>query len=77
MIMDIWSHTGDGWRRPLQSERVFLPEQDPLTAQMRHFMEVMCGKAEPIISGREGTRTLEATLAVKRAAASGSVIRLG
>lgn len=74
--LDIWSHTGDGWRTPLQSERVFVPEQDPLTAQMRHFVDVIRGKAEPIISGREGTRTLEATLAVKRAAASGTVIRL-
>lgn len=75
--LDIWSHIGDGWRTPLQSERVFLPEHDPLTAQMRHFVEVVRGNAEPIISGREGTRTLEATLAVKRAAASGTTVRLG
>jgi hypothetical protein len=31
----------------------------PLTLQMRHFVDVVRGKAEPILNGREGTRTLE------------------
>ena len=74
--LEVWSHTGDGWRTPLESERVFVPEQDPLTAQMRHFIDVVRGKAEPIIDAPEATRTLEATLAVKQAAASETVVRL-
>jgi hypothetical protein len=43
---------------------------------MRHFVDVVRGEAEPILNGREGTRTLETTLAVKRAAASGQVVQL-
>jgi hypothetical protein len=34
------------------------------------------GKAEPILNGREGARTLETTLAVKRAAATGQVVQI-
>ena len=46
-------------------------EQDPLSLQMRHFVRVIRGDAEPLVSGREGLRTLEVTLAVKDAASSG------
>jgi len=35
---------------------------------MRHYVEVAGDQAEPLLNGREGTRTLETTLAVKRAA---------
>jgi hypothetical protein len=33
-------------------------------------------EAAPLLDGRGGTRTLEATLAVKRAAETGGVVRL-
>jgi hypothetical protein len=42
----------------------------------RHFIDVVRGEDEPVLNGREGTRTLETTLAVKRAAATGQVVRL-
>jgi predicted dehydrogenase len=74
--LDLWSHSGDGWWTPIQSERSIVPEQDPLTVQMRHFVDVVRGEAEPILNGREGTRTLETTLAVKRAATTGQVVQL-
>jgi hypothetical protein len=45
-----------------------LPEEDPLSLQMRHFVDVARGEAEPVLNGREGSRTLKATLTVKRAA---------
>jgi len=53
-----------------------LPEQDPLSLQMRHYVEVAGDQAEPLLNGREGTRTLETTLAVKRAATTGQAIQL-
>jgi len=74
--LDCWHHTGEGWWTPIASERVIVPEQDPLTLQMRHFVEVIRGEAKPLVSGREGILTLEATLAVKRAAVTGDVVRL-
>ena len=53
-----------------------MPEQDPLSLQMRHFVEVVRGEAEPLLNGREATRTLETTLAVKRAATTGQMVPL-
>lgn len=60
----------------MNTERSIVPEQDPLTMQMRHFCEVIRGEAMPVLDGRGGTRTLETTLAVKKAAAEGGIIRL-
>jgi predicted dehydrogenase len=51
-------------------------EQDPLSLQMRHFVDVVRGDASPILNGCEGTRTLETMLAVKRAAATGQLMQL-
>ncbi len=53
-----------------------VPEQDPLVLQMRHFCDVVRGTAKPLVDAREGTRTLETTLAVTQAAATGAVVTL-
>ncbi len=74
--LEVWSHEGDGWWTPIQSERSIMPEQDPLTLQMNHFCQVIRGETTPILDGRSGTRTLETTLAVKTAAATGQLVRL-
>src|SRR3954452_8906408 len=74
--LDVWGHEGDGWWTPIRSERSVVPEQDPLTLQMHHFCQVIHREAAPLLDGRGGTRTLEATLAVKRAAETGGVVRL-
>ena len=46
---------------------------DPLLAQVENFAEVIRGLSHPVVSGREGLRTLAVIEAVKRAAASGEV----
>jgi predicted dehydrogenase len=74
--LEVWSHEGDGWFTPIQSTRSVVPEQDPLTLQMRHFCAVIRGQTKPVLDGRGGTRTLETTLAVKQAAKTGELIRL-
>jgi len=43
---------------------------------MPHFVDVARGEAEPLLNGREGTRTLDTALAVKRAATTGQVVQL-
>ena len=74
--LDVWRHSGDGWWTPIEAGRRIVPEEDPLTLQMRHFCDVVRGGAEPVLDGRGGTRTLETTLAVKRAAETGEMVRL-
>ncbi len=74
--LDVWGHNGEGWLTPIGKERVAAPEGDPLTLQLRHFCEVIRGEAAPLPDGRVGMRTLETTLAVQKAAASGELVRL-
>jgi predicted dehydrogenase len=75
--LEVWRHDGpDGWWSPMQVEQRIEPKQDPLTLQMRHFCRVIRGETSPLIDGREGTRTLATTLAVKQAAAMGERVRL-
>jgi predicted dehydrogenase len=74
--LETWAHDGDGWWTPMQAARTAVPEQDPLTLQMRHFIQVIRREAAPVLDARGGTRTLETALAVKRAAAEGGVFRL-
>ena len=75
--LDVWRHDGDsGWWSPIAVERRIVPEQDPLALQMRHFCQVVRGEARPVLDASGGARTLETTLAVKKAAATGEVVRL-
>jgi predicted dehydrogenase len=75
--LELWRHEDDeAWWSPILAERRVVPEQDPLTLQMRHFCQVVRGEAKPLLDGRGGTRTLATTLAVKQAAATQGIVRL-
>jgi predicted dehydrogenase len=66
-----------GWHEPLTQERTPLHRADPYVEQLRHLRAVAEGREAPVCSARDGLRTLEATLAVHEAAASGATVRLG
>jgi predicted dehydrogenase len=84
--LELWHHGSDlSWWSPLRSERAAVPAQDPftlqsnddpLTNQMRHFCEVIRGAAAPLVNARSGVKTLKATLAVRKAAATGLPVLL-
>ncbi|MBS7699811.1 MULTISPECIES: Gfo/Idh/MocA family oxidoreductase [unclassified Chelatococcus] len=75
--LELWSHRGKrSWWEPLQRERIPFSPDDPLKLQIRHFCEVICGRETPIVSGREGLRTLKVIEAVKRAARSGTAVKI-
>ena len=73
----VWRQDGErSWWRPIErtadrSERI-----DPLDTQIAHFCEVARGEAAPLVSGREGLKSLQVIEAIKRAAATGEVVRL-
>lgn len=70
--LDIRTNKGKpGWYQPFELARPGVPDEDPLARQVTHFAEVIRGRAEPLVSGREGLETLRVIDAVKRAAASG------
>lgn len=67
----VWRHEGArGWWDPIAATTLPHPQADPLVLQVEHFARVIRGAENPLVSGREGLRTLAATLAVKTAAAT-------
>jgi predicted dehydrogenase len=75
--MALWRYPSAerGWHRPMTREALDIPPRDPLAEQMRHFLRVARREEAPLVSGRDGTRTLAATLAVLRSAATGRPVR--
>lgn len=65
-----------GWHEPLSQERTPLHRVDPYVEQLRHLRAVAEGREAPLCSAHDGLRTLQATLAVHEAAASGSTVTL-
>ena len=84
--LEFWHHGPNGhWWTPIHAERSSLPEQDPhtlesrqdpLTNQMRHFCDVARRKVQPLLDARGGGQTLQATLAIQKAAHTGLVVQL-
>jgi predicted dehydrogenase len=84
--LELWHHgTAPNSWSPIHAERIRVPDQDPYTLQlrsdplaleMRHFCDVVRRTATPLLDARGGACTLEATLAVKTAAATGQTVHL-
>ena len=75
--LELWTNgTERGWLQPLRTERLTAPDQDPLRLQIEHFCRVARGEEKPLVSGREGLKTLQVIMAVKQAAAGGASVRI-
>jgi predicted dehydrogenase len=75
--LDLFSY-GDkkGWHAPLLRQRLQVANEDPQVRQMRHFCRVVRGDEKPRVTGADATRTLAATLAVHKAAATGQPVEI-
>jgi predicted dehydrogenase len=70
--LQYWRYAGArGWGEPLASETLAHNRLDPLVAQLDHFCQVIRGTAEPLITGRDGARSLAVATAVHAAALGG------
>lgn len=70
----LWRYRGaHGWHESLSREETPLHRCDPYERQLQHLRDVAEGKVQPICSGADGLRTLQATLAVLQAATSGRI----
>jgi predicted dehydrogenase len=73
----VWSNPSQrSWWEPINSVSSKVDEQDPLHAQISHFCRVISRSEKPIVSGREGLRTLQVVEVIKRAANSGTLVHL-
>ncbi len=73
-----WHEAGEeDWFKPLIQRREPVEPADPYYEQMRNFAAVIRGTEEPVLSGRNGTMTLAATLAITESAKSGQPVHIG
>jgi len=74
----VWRHDdAPDWWTPISARFLTCGSDDPLVVQMAHFGAVIRGEAEPLVSGIEGTRSLEVVEAIARAAAGGGTVHPG
>ena len=67
-----WHEKGrESWQEPLSSKRHHVAPTDAYTNQLLNFARVICGSEPPVLTGREGTRTLATTLAITESATTG------
>ncbi|WP_424973012.1 Gfo/Idh/MocA family protein [Dinoroseobacter sp. S76] len=74
----LWQH-GAGepdWWAPISATSLMRAATDPLVNQIAHFIDVIAHGAAPLVSGREGLRTLEVIEAMQLSAAEGRDIAL-
>ncbi len=72
----VWRHAGTGpdWWSDIAATTVVRGQSDPLVNQIRHFADVIRGKASPLIGGSDGLRTLQEVEALQQACLSGASV---
>ena len=75
--LTVWRYRGaKSWTSPLDAAELRVPGGDAFALQLAHFAAVIRDGAAPIVTGREGQRTLAATLALFEAARTGRSVTL-
>ena len=64
------------WWKPFESSTVAMVRDDPLKHQIAHFVQVIQGHAEPLVSARDGMLNLRVTEAIVQAAREGRTVQV-
>ncbi len=62
------------WYEPFDTSTEHVERTDPLAKQVEHFAAVIRGEAQPIVSARDGLKTLVVVDAVLEAARTGGIV---
>lgn len=62
------------WHKPLQRSTIELEVVDPLAVQVDHFADVICGRAQPLVTARDGLENLRVVDAIVEAAQTGRAV---
>jgi predicted dehydrogenase len=62
------------WWEPFDVSTAEVERADPLERQLEHFISVIRGETQPLVTGYDGLQTLRVTMAVAQAAATGGTV---
>lgn len=75
--LKIWNYEGEpDWWKPIRATALLRGNKDPFFNQLLHFAEVIKGRTSPLVSSREGYKTLLVLEAMQMATETGGVIRI-
>ena len=73
----LWTHQEKpDWWTPIAAQSMPCEASDPLINQIDHFIDVIAGKAKPLVSGREGLKTLQVIEAIQIAAERKETVKM-
>ncbi|MBR0716603.1 Gfo/Idh/MocA family protein [Bradyrhizobium liaoningense] len=76
--LELWSYPkAPGWHAPMSRDRVAAATFDPLAEQLRHFLAVIAGREQSLISVEDAMGTLAVVEAVSEAARTGHSVSPG
>ncbi len=64
------------WMKPFDIGSVDMVRADPLARQIEHLCDVVQGKAEPLVTARDGLNNLRVTEAIAQAAHTGLLVEI-
>ncbi len=75
--LELWGYAKrPDWFAPIEHHYVAAQKGDPYVEQLRHFCAVIRGEVAPLLTARDASASLRATLAVNTAAETGHVVEL-
>lgn len=64
------------WFKPFATQTHVVERADPLALQIEHFADVIRGRAQPLVTVRDGVQNLRVTDAIARAVQSGAAVTI-
>jgi len=75
--LTMWTHeVHRDWWKPISATSAPFESSDPLINQIIHFKAVIEGRESPLVTAREGLKTLEVVAAIQKAAQTLEIVHL-
>lgn len=75
--MRLWRHDGENsWWNAISATVMPRAASDPLINQIAHFADVIRGKSDPLVTAKEGLRTMQVVEAIQVAARTQSRVKI-
>jgi predicted dehydrogenase len=77
MRLKTYSTQGNrSWFKPFDTDTLELNREDPLKLQLAHFLDVIQGKASPLVSVKDGLQNLQVVEGIASAIKTQQTVRL-